>query len=427
MIMAKRAIFDDDIHSEDLQEIISKPPSWLLKRGITFIVLTIFMIFGLTFFIRYPEVVTVSMKFNTSSAPKVLTGKVNGNLVKILIKDGMPVDRNTNIAYVESVADHDQILNLLDKMKQVRSSTIELTDLKDIVTPTELELGELQNSYHNFYLAYLNYVAINKEGIYQKRKSFIQNEVKYINEQSQRIQQSFDLQKRELSLAEEEYAKYQILAEKKVISQLELQQKEALLLSKRQSIPQMENTIISNQSNRLSKDKEMSEINNQMFEEEKKFYQSVNTFISDAENWKKQYVISSPSKGTLIYGDFLQENQLVKMGDELFYVNANKDDYYGEILIPQNKSSKVKVGHEVLIKVQSYPYQEYGYLSGRIDYISDIPIRDSLFFSKVSLSRNEKDSVIKLKPGILADADIITEDQSIFKRIWLNLTKSLKF
>ena len=425
--MAKNTFMDEDIHSEDLQEIISKPPSWLLKRGITFIVLTIFMLFGLTFFIRYPEVVPVSMKFNTSSAPKVLTGKVTGNLVKILVKDGTAVDKNTDIAYLESVADHHQVLHLLDKMKQVRSSTIELADLKDIVTPTELELGELQNSYQNFYLAYLNYVAINKEGIYQKRKNFIQNEVKYINEQNHRIQQSFDLQKRELALAEEEYAKYQILAEKKVISQLELQQKEALLLAKRQSIPQTENTIIGNQSSRLSKDKEMSEINNQMFEEEKKFYQSLNTFISDAENWKKQYVISSPAKGTLIYGDFLQENQLIKMGEELFYVNANKEDYYGEILIPQSKSSKVKVGQEVLIKVQSYPYQEYGYLRGRIDYISDIPIRDSVFFSKVILNRNEKDSVIKLKPGILADADIITEDQSIIKRIWLNLTKSLKF
>lgn len=425
--MAKKTLMDEDIHSEDLQEIISKPPSWLLKRGINFIVLTIFILFGLTFFIRYPEVVPVSMKFNTSSAPKVLTGKVTGNLVKILVKDGTAVDKNTDIAYLESVADHHQVLHLLDKMKQVRSSTIELADLKDIVTPTELELGEVQNSYQNFYLAYLNYVAINKEGIYQKRKNFIQNEVKYINEQNQRIQQSFDLQKRELALAEEEYAKYQILAEKKVISQLELQQKEALLLAKRQSIPQTENTIIGNQSSRLSKDKEMSEINNQMFEEEKKFYQSLNTFISDAENWKKQYVISSPAKGTLIYGDFLQENQLIKMGEELFYVNANKDDYYGEIMIPQSKSSKVKVGQEVLIKVQSYPYQEYGYLRGRIDYISDIPIRDSVFFSKVILNRNEKDSVIKLKPGILADADIITENQSIIKRIWLNLTKSLKF
>lgn len=425
--MAKTTYLQEDIHSEDLQEIISKPPSWLLQRGITFIVLTIFMIFGLSFFIRYPEVVTVSMKFNTSNAPKVLTSKANGNLVRILAKDGTAVEKNTDVAYLESIADHDQVLSLLDKMKKVRNGALGLADLKDIVAPTELELGEVQNSYQNFYLAYLNYVAINKEGIYQKRKSFIQNEVRYIDEQSQRIQEGFDLQKKELSLAEAEYAKYQILADKKVISQLELQQKEALLLAKRQSIPQTENTIINNQSSRLSKDKEISEINNQIFEEEKKFYQSLNTFISDAENWKKQFVISSPSKGILIYGDFLQENQLVKTGDELFYVNANKDDYYGEILIPQVKSSKVKVGQDVLIKVQSYPFQEYGYLRGKINYISDIPIKDSVFFSKVTLTRNEQDSVIKLKPGILADADVITEDQSIFKRVWLNLTRSLKF
>ena len=348
-------------------------------------------------------------------------------MVRILIKDGTAVDKNTDIAYMESVADHYEVLSLLHKMKKVRNNELGLVELSDIVTPTELELGELQNSYQNFYLAYLNYVAINKEGIYQKRKNFIQNEIKYINEQNRRIHQSFDLQKRELVLAEEEYSKYQILAEKKVISQLELQQKEALLLSKRQSIPQTENTMISNQSNRLSKDKEMSEINNQMFEEEKKFYQSLNTFISDAENWKKQYVISSSSKGILIYGDFLQENQLVKMGEELFYVNSNKEDYYGEMLVPQNKSSKVKIGQDVLIKVQSYPHQEYGYLRGRVDYISDIPIRDSVFFSKVILRRSEQDSIIKLKPGILADAEIITDDQSIIKRIWLNLTKSLKF
>lgn len=425
--MIKKTLIEEGIHSEDLQDIISKPPSWLLKRGITFIVLTISMIFGLSFFIRYPEVVTVSMKFNTSDAPKPLISKVNGNLIKILIKDGTLIKKNTDIAYLESVADHEQVLDLLEKIKKIKSGVFALTAIKDIVIPTELKLGELQNSYQNFYLAYLNYVGVNKEGIYQKRKNFIQNEVKYINEQSQRIQESFDLQKRELALAEEEYAKYQILAEKKVISQLELQQKESLLLAKRQSIPQTEHTIITNLSSRLSKDKEMSEINNQMFEEEQKFHQSLSTFISDAENWKKQYVISSTSDGRLIYGDFLQENQLVKMGDELFYINANKNDYYGEILIPQVKSSRVKVGQKVLIKVQTYPYQEYGYLKGKIHYISDIPIRDSVFFSKVMLIRNTQDSIIKLKPGIMAYADIITEDQSIFKRIWLNLTKSLKF
>ncbi|MFD2553544.1 HlyD family secretion protein [Sphingobacterium tabacisoli] len=425
--MAKKNYIDEDIHSEDLQEIIAKPPSWLLRRGISFILLTILMIIGLSVFIRYPEMVPVSMKFNTSNAPKALVSKVNGNLVGILIKEGQWIEKGTDVAYLESIADHKQVIDILERLRKIRNEGTSIKDLENLVSPTEIELGELQSSYQNFYLSYLNYKAVNRDGIFQKRKNFIQNEVQYVNDQNSRIKQTYDLQKKELQLAEAEYDKYRLLAEKKIISPLELQQKEAILLAKRQAIPQMENTLIGNQSSLLAKDKELSEINNQMVEEEKKFFQSLNTFISDAENWKKQYVISTQSDGYLVYGDFLQENQLVKTGDVLFYINAGKDDYYGEVLLPQTASSRVKKEQEVLIKVRSYPYQEYGYLKGKVDYISDIPVKDSLFFSKITLLRTDQDSVIKLKPGIMADAEIITEDQSIFKRIWLNLTKSLKF
>lgn len=425
--MAKKNYVEEDIHSEDLQEIITKPPSWLMKRGISFILLTILIIFSLSVFIRYPEMVPVSMKFNTSNAPKALTSKVNGNLVTILINEGQWVEKQADIAYLESIGDHKQVISILERLRRIRNEGASVNELENLVSPTELNLGELQSSYQNFYLAYLNYKAVNRDGIFLKRKSFLQNEVQYVNEQSNRIQQTYELQKKELALAEGEYEKYKVLAEKKVISPMELQQKEAVLLTKRQAIPQMENTLIANQSSMLAKNKELSEINNQMIEEEKKFFQSLNTFISDAENWKKQYVISTYSAGYLVYGDFLQENQLVKTGDILFYINSGKEDYYGEALIPQTASSKVKRRQEVLIKVRSYPYQEYGYLKGKVDYISDILIRDSLFFSKIALIRTDQDSVIKLKPGIMADAEIITEDQSIFKRIWLNLTKSLKF
>lgn len=107
--------------------------------------------------------------------------------------------------------------------------------------------------------------------------------------------------------------------------------------------------------------------------------------------------------------------------------NIEKDEYYGEILIPKHASSKVKEKQDVLIKVQSYPHQEYGYLKGKVDYISDILVNDSLLFSRVTLLSTDQDSVIKLKPGIIANAEIITENRSIFKRIWLNLTNSLKF
>lgn len=68
----KHYIEEDDIHSEDLQEIISQPPSWLLKRGISFILLTILLIFGLSALIRFPEILTNSMKITTDNAPRVV-------------------------------------------------------------------------------------------------------------------------------------------------------------------------------------------------------------------------------------------------------------------------------------------------------------------------------------------------------------------
>ena len=425
--MAKKSYLEEeDIHSEDLQEIIAKPPSWLLQRGISFVLLTILLILGLSVFIRYPEIVQANMKLTTLDAPKIVVSRTAGHLIKLLIKEGAWVTPNMDIAYMESTADHAQVLHLLEQLKSIRAKADILLNLEHIAPPQSMDLGELQNDYQNFYLSYLNYKAIDKEGIFHKRKAILLREMANTDAQNRHIQESYELQKKELALAEEEYNKYKILAEKKIVSQMELQQKEALLLSKRQAIPQMENNLINNNSNTLSKSKELSEIDNQILEESKKFLQALNSFISSAENWKKQYVLYSPSAGKLIYGSFLQEGQLVQNGQAMFYIYSQNENFYGEMYIPPQASSKVRVGQEVLIKVQSYPYQEYGYLHGKINYISDIPLQDSVFFSKVDLMRMEQDSLIKLKPGMRADAEIITEDQSIFKRIWMNLTKSLK-
>lgn len=422
--MSKEKYIYEDIHSEDLQEIIAKPPSWLLQRGISFVLMTVLLILGLSFFIKYPETVHTNMKFTTTNAPKVIITQGNGVLTRLLANDGDWVEKNHEIAYLESTADHEQVIGLLEDLKEIRNKAVTLKDLEDIIPPNNLRIGELQGNYQAFYLSYLNYRAINAGGIFQKRKAALMNEVVYVNEQNSRTVELYELQKKELELAEAEFEKFKQLAEKKIISPLELQQKEAVLLSKRQAIPQMESNLISNRSNLLSKNREISEVDNQVLEEEKKFVQALNSFISEAENWKKQHVLSAPVSGKLIYAGFWQENQYIPAGEELFYINPGKDDYYGETFIPQVNISKVMVNQDVLVKVRSYPHQEYGYLRGKVSYISDIPIRDTVFFAKVTLIRNEKDSLIKLKPGILADAEIITADQSIFKRIWMNLTKS---
>ncbi|MCL7986604.1 HlyD family secretion protein [Sphingobacterium sp. lm-10] len=425
--MKPQHILEEDLHSEDLQDIISKTPSWLLSRGISFIFITIVMLVGATAFIRYPEIVTVDMKFTTTVSPKKIINPIDGNLLNILVDDGAVVQQGQEIAFIESTADHLQVLSLLKALHTMRENDPGSIDLEKIIPPSDLQLGELQGSYQSFYIAYLNYLAAADKGIFSTRKRSIQEEVQIIRQQDERSKQVLELQQKELDIAAEEYERYKKLAEKKIVSPQELQQKETLLLSKRQSIPQMENNLLMIQNNLLSKDRELAEINNHVFEALQKFTQAFNSFISEAATWKRKHVLSAPIAGIVVYGGFLQENLYVKAGEELFYINPNLDEYYGEVYIPQINSSKIKIGQQVLMKVRSYPYQEYGYLHGNVSFISDIPIRDSVFFSKIAIKRTEQDSIILLKPGIMADADIITEDMSIMRRIWINLSKSLKY
>jgi len=426
--MKKKILIEDDFHSEDLQEIVTKPPSWLLKRGISLILAVVLLIIVLSAFIRFPEMVTSSMKFNSVNAPKLITARLNGNLVKILVKDGEYVKPGEELAYLESTAEHAQVIMLVRRLQSIRTDTSQTyNNLEHIIAPNDLHLGELQGSYQNFYLAYLNFKATTQGGIYQKRKRALEQEKINLGHQYEKGLQSFDLLTKQLKLSEEEFEKYKLLAQKKVISPSELQAKETLLLAKRQSIPQMENSLLSYESNVLVKNKELVDLENQIIEERKKFVQSLNSFIIDAEIWKRQYILTSPVGGKLIYSSFIQENQPVKINDPLFYVNPSIEKYYGETLLSQNLSAKVRKGQKALIKLSSYPVEEYGYLNGRVSYISDIPVKDSAFYIRVEIIRTKEDSLIKLKPGLFADVDIFTDDKTIFGRIWNNLTKNLRF
>lgn len=350
-----------------------------------------------------------------------------GNLVKINVREGDEVGSGEALGYMESTADHDQVLQLLQLLTEIRNeSDVDTKKLNELTVPTYLQLGELQGAYQNFYQAYLSYQSVKDGGITLQRRKILEQEMSNIQQQSIRMERSYQLQHKEIELAKEEFEKYKVLAERKVISPMELQRQEAILLTKLQILPQSENTILNNQAASLARSKELAELDNQIEEEKKKFVQSMNSLISEAENWKKQYVLSSPAKGRLIYGSVLQENQYLMQSAEIFYIYSETSNYFGEMYLPQRDFGRIKNGQDVLIKVRSYPYEEYGFLRGKITSISDIPVRDSVFLSRVEIHRTPQDSLITLRPGTLADADVITDSQTVLYRISKNIVKILK-
>lgn len=417
-------------HTEEMQDIITAPPAWLLRRGITLFFAILLLMMGMSALIRYPDIVKTQIKINSANSPKPVVAKRSGKLIKILVREDQNITEDQPLAYLESTADHQQVLDLLKDLKNMQKKLYKANpNGLELYTPGDLQLGEVQGSYQSFFQSYLNYKASAFDGFYQKKKIYLQRELKGIKKQRGQLVLQKQLQEKEYGLAEQEYNAYQKLTEKKVMAQMELKREESKLLIKKYPLQQTESNFITNSTAASAKEKEILELDNQIQEERSEFIQALNSLVSEIENWKSNYVLSSSQEGKLTFAGIIQQNQFVNIGQELFYVNPGNTDFFGEMNIPQYNMGKVKLGQEVLIKLKSFPYEEYGMIRGRIGYLSDVPYHDSIFVSKADLKDgafSELKKPLKLKNGMTADAEIITEDATLLNRLFRNFIKLLR-
>jgi len=59
---------NDSRHSEEIQDLISAPPSWMLKWGVTVFLVVLILLGGLSFYIRYPDIVRGAVVVRASHA-----------------------------------------------------------------------------------------------------------------------------------------------------------------------------------------------------------------------------------------------------------------------------------------------------------------------------------------------------------------------
>jgi multidrug resistance efflux pump len=417
-------------HTEDMQDIITSVPSWLLRWGITLFFSVLVMLLSLSAFIRYPDIVKTQLKITSPDMPKQVVPKITGKLVKLLVNNNDEVKAGQALAYIESTASHEKVLLMINRLKQMQKQL----NLNVVINKTFFnnadnnELGELQASYQSFSQSYLTYKSSVEDGFLLKKRAYLQKDVSALNRQAIQLQSEKALQQRDFKLAEEEYGMHKKLEQQKVETPAELRQQESKYLSRKAPILQTDAALISASTNSLAKKKEIMELDNQVLEEKAKFSQALNSLISEAEDWRAKYVLSASQAGRVTYAGIIQEDQVVNIGQDVFYVNAGNEQFFGEMNIPQDNLGKVKEGQEVLIKLKSYPFEEYGMLRGRISYLADVPYRDSIFISKVTLSSKMSSDLKKpvhLKQGMMADAEIITQDATILQRLTRNVIKAM--
>lgn len=417
-----------------VQELISNKPGFLIRWGITIFLFILIAIIAATWFIQYPDVVTSKAKLTSLNAPKAIVTKFDGQLVKLTAKEGDMVDKDEVIGYMESTANPETVLHL-SKISDSLQSVLRNGNAESInnfftaeLIRSQGELGELQQSYQTFIQSFILFRSYLSSGFYLRKKTMLMRDISTLQHLGANLYQEKSLQQQDLELTQKTFSANEQLKKDSVISDFEYRTEKSKLLGKKMSLPKITSSITSNEGQQNEKRKEIMELENQIAQQKSIFIQALNTFISQMDEWKKKYLLIAPVEGRIAFSGFVQKHQQLHSNQIICFINPENSQYYAEIYIPQFNLGKVRTGQQVLLKFPSYPYQEYGSLTGKIDFISTIPT-DSGYLAKVSLTKGfttNYNKPIQYRDGLLAQGEIITQNMRLLERFYYNIIKQMR-
>jgi multidrug efflux pump subunit AcrA (membrane-fusion protein) len=227
-----------ELVNSNVDEVLNKPPTWLIRWGTTVFFLAFVMLIAITWFVEYPDLVGAPLKVVSNNLPKNIVSKTDGNLIKLFVKEGQEVKKGNVLAYLESTASHDEVLELEKKVNQLVQLAQEnkLNDIQNTEIPQYYNLGELQKSFQAFQQALMASKAAAANGVFNKKKATIGNEIGSLRRLQENAKSQLQLQEEDLRIALEEAQSQQRLSEKGFVSKLEAKNAKSKYLGKKASL-----------------------------------------------------------------------------------------------------------------------------------------------------------------------------------------------
>jgi multidrug efflux pump subunit AcrA (membrane-fusion protein) len=405
-------------------EFISQRSGTLIQWGNILLLSILILLALICWLIRYPEIVNAPAKLTSVNAPKPVVTQVAGKLVKLRMVENQAVVRGEVLGFIESTARHEDVLALAHAIDVIGDDMSEraTNELGNFFKNGSHHLGELQHAYQILLRAYLTLSDHLGTGVYFKNREALTGDKVNLRKIKAYLEDQKRLQTEDFLLAQKNFTVNEQLNRSKAISDLEYRNEQSKYLAKQITLPQMAATIIENERQQNEIDKQIMELDNLVAKQRFEFQQAVKTFRSEIDEWKKKYILTAPVSGKVAFASFVQENQQLELNQTLCFINPDNAEYFAEVVIPQNNLGKVMIGQTVILKFPSYPYQEYGSLNGKIDFISSIPSADG-YVANVALGNalnTTHQKRVHFREGLVAQGEIVTKDMRLLERFYYN-------
>lgn len=411
-------------HSEELQEFIAKTPTWLVTRGNILFAMILASILFVSWFIHYPDIVICDLILSSTYTPKVVPTRNGGKLVKLFVNEDSLVKAGSILAYMESSANHDEVIELSNQLSAIINTfEVNPSSRKDFNVYKFKHLGEIQNEFQNFAREYSLINYYNNSDLFNKKTHLLKQELAKLIEIDKILKNQLSLQQSDTKLAQLEYNVQKELMKNKVLAPIEFDRESSKLIAKKMPIQQLLTSIANNEIQQNLKQNEILDIQKQSLEQRNSFAQTMSLLENNINAWKSQHIMYAPVDGKVHFASNLQEGQYFQNNKDLFYILPKNIKYFGVVKISQTKSGVVKVGQNVNIKFSAFPFQEYGIVKGQINRIEEVPTEDNSYVAKIYFPNGLNTSLnkrIPFKTGGAASAEIITKDYRLLEKIFYN-------
>ncbi|MEI6138939.1 MAG: HlyD family efflux transporter periplasmic adaptor subunit [Mariniphaga sp.] len=421
--------------TEEVRDIIDRMPH-RTGRIVSVIVASLaafLVLFGLI--IDYPEKVTGTISITARQAPVRLVANTSGK-IHLLKLDGDLINENETMGYLDNSARLTDVMKT-EKFLQENISDSLVNQPEIIHLSNDLIMGELSMSYYSF----LN--SLQKLGQYKKGQSYEKRlESARLLLESQVRLMDFNLQQQNtnmesLRILGKNVHRDSLLFRSATIAEADLERSAVTYLGKVEVNQQIDKEItniqlqIDDTKSRL----QLLELEQQETEQKLRMdlYSSYNELANNILKWKITYIFQSPFAGKLEYLNFWHENDFIAAGTPLLSVIPSDNPLFGQMYLPSQGVGKVSVGQDVIIRLDNYPYIEYGSVNGKVKMISGLANQTEAFAKKNDLNTylitvelpdkltTNYGTTLGFNYEIKGVADILTKKRKLLLRLFDNL------
>jgi HlyD family secretion protein len=422
-----------ELRSEKFQEVLGDVPSWILRWGITLLAIIVGLLLTGSAVIKYPDVISARIVLTGVNPPADIVARSSGKLKELLVVDNQEVKAGGYLAVIDNPACTQDIKTLQTYLTNLNLEQDSLPALPD----KDLQTGNLQVLYANFYITLFEYLEYKRLLYYSQKTAMTRERIVQYEQQYRNLLRQQKITLEQFSLVQNQYRRDSLLHVNGVIAKEELEKSKTQYLQTVLSCENMESSVNSMQIQIAQLKELLLDTKQQDIEKYNGLYTQLLSLLSqiktETESWELSYVLKAPIDGKITFTNYWIINQNVLAGDAVFTIIPKEEvEVIGKATLPIERSGKAKAGQKVNIRLENFPENEFGILRGTVNSVSLVPVQTggtSYYTVEISLPDQLTTTYRKelpYLPNMQGQADIITDDLFLLERLILPIKKILK-